>query len=128
MSCTLVKNDSDDSHQLTVLNAFPESGLSRQQMFAIALHQGMYTPLSMKTTESFQVVITDKDGHEINYIRRALALTMKNGKDVGAIQLTTGSERVGDYTHHEISFLAPAPIYNGFLITVNIPEECDPPM
>ena len=82
----------------------------------------------MKTTESFHVVITDKDGHEINYIRRALALTMKNGKDVGPIQLTTGSELVGDYTHHQISFLAPAPIYDGFLITVNIPEECDPPM
>ena len=128
LTCTLVKNDSDDSHQLTVLNAFPEAGLSRQQLFAIAIHSGMYTPLSMKTTESFHVVITDKDGNEINYIRRALALTMKNGKDVGTIQLETGSELVGDYTHHQISFLAPAPIYDGFLITVTIPEECDPPM
>ena len=45
----------------------------------------MYTPLSMKTTSSFHVVITDKDGHEINYIRRALALTMKEGKDIGEV-------------------------------------------
>ena len=69
-------------------------------MFAIAIHAGMYTPLSMKTTSSFHVIITDKDGHEINFIRQALALTMKNGKDIGPAELTTGSELVGDYTHH----------------------------
>ena len=30
LSCTMVKNTNDNSHQLTVNNAFPDTGLSRQ--------------------------------------------------------------------------------------------------
>ena len=88
----------------------------------------MYTPLSMKTTDTFEVHIYDKDMHEINYVKRALSLTMKKGKDVGEVQLVVGDGIVGGFTDHKLIFKAPAPIYNGFLIMVHIPEEVGAPM
>ena len=45
----------------------------------------MITPLSLRTSESLTVVITDAAGHEINYVVTALYLTMKEGKDVGPV-------------------------------------------
>ena len=49
----------------------------------------------MKTSDSFEVVITDKDAHEINYVERAMTITMKQGKDVGPVTIKMGSETVG---------------------------------
>jgi len=74
------------------------------------------------------MVITDKDGHEINYVRLALTLTMKQGKDVGPLQVEVGSGLVGHETWNEVTFLTPAPLYTDFLIIVNIPEEARAPM
>ena len=82
----------------------------------------------MKTSDSFKVIITDALGHEINYVIRALSLTMKQGKDVGPVSVEVSSQIVGSYGSHTVEFTAPAPLYNGFLIIVNIPEECRAPM
>ena len=62
---------------MTVRNAFPPDGLDRDDELKLQLLTGLYTPLSMKTSDTFAMVITDKDGHEINYQREALSLTMK---------------------------------------------------
>lgn len=115
-------------HELWAYGAFPENGLSRNQDFTLLVLSGLYTPLSMKTTDTFHVIIYDSGMHEINYVRRALALTMKRGKDVGEVQLVAGDGVVGGYTDHKLIFKAPAPIYEGFLILVHIPEEVGPPM
>ena len=53
---------------------------------------------------------------------------MADGKDITPIRLEVGSDLVGDMTSHKVSFDTPAPLYDGFLIIVNIPEECSPPM
>ena len=39
-----------------------------------------------------------------------------------------GSGVVGDLTYNNVSFKTPAPLYDGFLIIVNIPEEARAPM
>ena len=39
-----------------------------------------------------------------------------------------GSVVVGDSTYHELNFKSPAPLYDGFLMIVSIPEECQAPM
>lgn len=138
-SCTAYKNlmpslkckliaQSDGTHQLTITDAFPILGLDREDEFKLQITEGLYTPLSMKTSDTFQMVITDKDGHEINYVRLALTLTMKQGKDVGPLQVEVGSGLVGHDTWNEVTFLAPAPLYKDFLIIVNIPEEARAPM
>ena len=83
----------------------------------------MFTPLSMKSSDTFEVVIKDTQGHEINYVRKALTLTMKQGKDVGPVNLIVDDLVVGGKSRHTLSFKAPAPIYDGFLLIVLIPEE-----
>ena len=70
-------------HELWVRGAIPEEGLSDNQTFVLHIKSGLFTPLSVKTTSTFTVVIYDKDLHEINFIRQALSLTMKTGKDIG---------------------------------------------
>ena len=82
----------------------------------------------MKTSDTFTVIITDAEGYKINYVIIALTLTMKQGKDVGLISLKTGNDVVGQETYNNVQFNAPAPLYNDFLIIVNIPEEARAPM
>ena len=86
------------------------------------------TPISKETSGTFSVILTDEFGHEVNFVKNSLSLTMAEGKDIAEMKLETGSGRVGDRTSHIISFKAPAPLYDDFLIIVNIPEECSPPM
>jgi len=53
----------DGVHLLTVRDAIPDGGLSGKQVFELNIGSGMYTPLSMKTSDSFMVNITDAAGH-----------------------------------------------------------------
>ena len=62
----------------------PDIGLAKQQEISLTIQEGMYTPLSMKTSDSFEVSITDENLNEINFVRQALSVTMRRGKDVGA--------------------------------------------
>ena len=50
-------------HLLTVRNAIPWKGLSGKQEFELKIGTGMFTPLSMKTSDSFKVNITDAMGN-----------------------------------------------------------------
>ena len=49
---------------------------------------------------------------------------MKRGKDIGKVEVGVANKVVGGYTTHTIGFWTPAPVYNGFLLIVNIPEQC----
>lgn len=77
---------------MTVTEAFPDQGLSRLNQFSIKIEEGLITPLSVRSSESFRVVITDAEDHEINYVNTALTLTMKQGKDVGPNFVEVGDE------------------------------------
>ena len=127
MSCEMVTN-ADLSHSLTVRNAFGPGGLSREKEFIIKIERGLITPISKETSDTFQVILTDSEGHEINYVKNSLSLTMSEGKDIASMDLVVVSDRVGDHTQHLLTFTTPAPLYDDFLIIVNIPEECSPPM
>ena len=67
LRCTIAASATDGSHLLTVTNAFPSAGLSKDQEFKLTIADGMYTPLSMKTSDSFHVLVTDAENHLINY-------------------------------------------------------------
>ena len=88
----------------------------------------MLTPISVKSSETFRVRITDSNLYEINYVEEALPVTMRRGQDVGPIELTVGSEVVGEQTTHNVTFTTPVPLEDGFIIYFFMPEECDPPM
>ena len=96
--------------------------------FELTIERGLFTPLSMKTSDSFKVIITDSQGHEINYVLTALSLTMKQGKDIGENYVSVSSDIVGAFASHDIIFYSPTPLYKDFLIIVNIPEQFRPPM
>ena len=53
---------------------------------------------------------------------------MKRGKDVGPLTVSVSDLVVGNQATQTVSFNTTAPLYNGFLIIVNIPEECRAPM
>lgn len=81
----IVKNGLIEGHELWARGAFPELGLSRDQEFELQIKSGLFTPISVKTSQTFQVTIYDSGLHEINFVRQALSLTMKRGKDVGIV-------------------------------------------
>jgi hypothetical protein len=54
-------------------------------MFSIVIGEGLRTPVSVRTSHTFLVTITDGEGHIINYIDHALTVTMKRGTDVGTL-------------------------------------------
>ena len=95
MVCELTELD-DGWHKLTVTDAFPVEGLNRDKEITLEIHKGLLTPISVKTSETFKVLITDKNLYEINYVEEALPITMKRGQDVGPIDLIVGSEVVGE--------------------------------
>ena len=72
-------------HILEAYGAVPEAGLKRGQRVEFEIKAGIYTPLSLKTSDSFEVVFTNNAKEEINYVQRAMSVTMKHGKDVGPI-------------------------------------------
>ena len=75
MTCELQAN-ADLSHWLFVKNAFGPGGLSREKEFIIKIERGLISPISKETSDTFQVILTDSKGHEINYVKNSLSLTM----------------------------------------------------
>ena len=95
--------------------------------FTIRLSRGLITPNSLKTSESFQVWITDLNGFEINFQRNSLALTMKEAKPMDDVLLEVSSETVGAWNRHIVYFNAPVPLSNDFIAYIFVPEECELP-
>lgn len=103
MKCQFEELD-DGWHKLTVTDAFGLEGLDRYQEFILEIHRGLLTPISVKSSDTFKVRITDSALHEINYVEEALPITMKAGQDVGPIQLEVASPTVGDQTSQNVTF------------------------
>ena len=99
LKCELVAKD-DLSHELIVKDAFGSGGLPREMDFSLKIGKGLITPISKETSDTFKVIITDAEGHEINYVDNSLSLTMAVGKDIFPIDLKVDSDRVGDKTAH----------------------------
>ena len=113
---------------MTIRNAIPERGLDKQKTFSIVIGEGLRTPVSVKTSHTFLVTITDGEGHIINFIDHALTVTMKRGTDIGDLALAIDSDVVGDETVHNLSFINPAPLLTDFIINIQVPPDCLPPM
>ena len=58
----------------------------------------------------------------------ALTITMKEGADVGFQDLVIDNYDVGATNIHELSFITPTPLLENFVITIDIPKECESPM
>ena len=79
---------------MTITNAF-DSGLNENDEMIFKVTKGLKTPISTETSSTFKVIIYDKDGFEINYVVKALTITMRDGRDIGPIDVIPGSEMVG---------------------------------
>ena len=126
MDCeiTLEPEIAPDRPLIKIMNAVPDTGLDEFTQIEIEIGRGLRTPVSVKTTETFVVIITDADEHEINYVNKTLTVTMQRGKDIGTIELDVGSEVVGALTDHNILFKSPVPLLTNFIIHVQVPEDC----
>ena len=127
MKCELEELDGG-WHKLTVTDAFGPEGLDRYQEFILEIDNGLLTPISVESSDTFKVRITDAELYEINYVEEALTITMKQGQDIGPLQLEVADPTVGSRTSHTLTFEAPVPLYDGYIIYFDIPEECEPPM
>ena len=114
--------------RLTVRNAIPERGLTRFTQFVLQITEGLKTPISVQTSRTFRTKITDGNLNEINYVDSALTITMKEGADVGFQDLVIDNYDVGATNIHELSFITPTPLLENFVITIDIPKECESPM
>ena len=118
----------DGLWRLEITNAVPPGGLSATETFALEVRRGLLTPISLRTSDSFVVTITDLMEHEINYSRTALSVTMKEGKEIERKNLRVSNDQVGEPSFHEIVFYPPAFIYPGYFISLYIPEQFQVPM
>ena len=66
-------------------------------------------------------MIKDSEGYEINFVRNALSITMRDGLDIGPTDVTSASKVVGEKTVHTIDFSSPVPLKDGFQFYVVIP-------
>jgi hypothetical protein len=87
----------------------------------------LLTPISKKSSSSFRIWTTDNEDREINYIRKALFITMREGKDIGRTEVMTSNQRVGSIADHTINFITSTPLYDGFYVYVFIPPQCEAP-
>lgn len=85
---------------------------------------GLKTPISTQTTSSFQVVFSDSEKNEINYVRKAMSITMRDGCDIGPLDVEPTSQIVGEKTTHTLLFNTPVPLTDGYYFHVIIPEQC----
>ena len=104
MVCELTDLD-DGWHKLTVTDGIGLEGLDVNDEFIVEIHRGLLTPISVKTSETFKIHITDKNLYMINYVEEALPITMKRGQDIGPIDLIVGSEVVGEETTQNDTFM-----------------------
>jgi hypothetical protein len=56
----------------------------------------LFTPISTETTESFKILIADKDNYRVNFVNEALTITMRQGKMMSKVAVLPDSTRVGD--------------------------------
>jgi hypothetical protein len=130
--CKVEQTDDGEGTLTTTIQITKEvnSGLSiikKEYSFIFEIGAGLLTPISKKSSSSFKIWTTDAQNREINYIRKAMFITMREGKDIGRTEVMTSNQRVGSVADHNISFTTSTPLYDGFFVYVFIPPECEAP-
>ena len=69
-------------------------------------------------------MFSDSEKNEINYVRKAMSLTMSDGCEIEEFRVKPTSQVVGEKTTHTLSFNTPVPLTDGYFLHVVIPEEC----
>jgi hypothetical protein len=64
---------------------------------------------------------------EINFANKALSLTMKQGIDIGPLELVSESYEVGAMTNYTLSFTTPVPLISQARVYITIPLEIEVP-
>ena len=86
-----IESLADGSHLLTITEAIVSAGLRGNDEVIFKITKGLKTPISTETSSTFTVVIEDKNGYEINFVRKSLSITMRNGRDIGPIDVMPAS-------------------------------------
>jgi len=113
---------------MVVTGGFGPGGLDALEEFSFKISKGLLTPISTQTSSTFKLELTDSEGYKINYIEKALTITMRDGKDVGPLEIEAGNYTVGEKSYHMVTFTTPVPLYDGYKLYIYVPEACDPPM
>lgn len=109
------------THTITITNGFPKK-IARNEDIKMWIQRGLFTPLSTETTDSFKILITDKNGYRVNFVNEALTITMRQGKMMSKVAILPDSTRVGDQADYLVSFETPVPIMPGFKLQIFVPE------
>ena len=117
----------DPPTQITIKKGFRQGGLLTKQDFSFRINEGLVTPISKRSSSTFKVITMDSENRKINFIDSSLFITMRTGKDIGVLGVSTTSTTVGAVSDHEISFTTPTPLYDGYFIYIYIPAQCEPP-
>jgi hypothetical protein len=97
MACAFTKQD-NGQYLVTITDLVPEYGLKSNDEVSFRISRGLKTPISTKTTSSFQIAFLDSDRNEINFIKKSMSLTMRDGCDIGPLDVTAESSIVGAST------------------------------
>lgn len=128
LKCDIIANQTEVSdYTVKITNAF-NSGLNADETIEFVLNKGLRTPISIQTTDSFKIRITDKNGFIINYVYESVFITMQIGSNIGQLTVVPSEVVTGSMSEHSISFKAPVPLDDGFVLYYSIPSDCEAPM
>jgi len=101
--------------------------LERDEKMIFEIGQGIVTPISSETTDSFEIVIYDANGYVINFVTEALTITMRDGKRIENVEIVPSSYIVGEEADYTIAFISPVPIEDHFKLQIFVPADVQPP-
>ena len=83
---------------------------------------GIKTPLSTKSTSSFEIATTDNSEYYIDSITSDLYVTMARGKAISSVTIDPASDVVGATDMYRIYFTAPSPFLSSYLTYITFPD------
>jgi len=86
------------------------------------------TPLTTRSSASFEVYTKDIQGYQINYLSTDMCATMTDGKAIQDAEVSSSSSVVGAIASHTIRFTSVVPITSTDTLMVLYPATTFPPL
>jgi hypothetical protein len=123
MKCVLAKDPTSGKlvipNRIDISGAFMDTDIrERRGMFVFKIEKGIRTPISKETTQTFKLLLADKDNRRINFNENPLFVTILNSKTIRYVKAIPSSMTVGKINKHTIRFKTPTPLYDGYKVYI----------
>ena len=91
-----------------------DRALKTSDQIAFSIREGLLTPESTETSDSFVVTIHDQAGYKVNFVETSMTVTMREGHPIEHFFVQPDILTVGESSFHKISLETPVLVLDGF--------------